>query len=113
VSTARSKFTDFGYGRTFQAWFLDHSNPPDGHYSLNPTIKKVWSGYEQNVCLIADKETIDSVLADTSDDLDHTASIKVLARRFDEEDMRKWVSLWSEVLGVSHGTTLLQCILLT
>ncbi|KAF2472980.1 uncharacterized protein BDR25DRAFT_341746 [Lindgomyces ingoldianus] len=74
----------------FKNWFLDHSDPPDGHYSLIPTIKKVWSGYEENVCLVADKETIDSVLADTSHNLDEIAFIKLLDRHFDEQDMRKW-----------------------
>jgi hypothetical protein len=42
------------------------------------------------VCLVVDKETIDSVLASSSSQLDKTSSIKVLQREFDEADMRKW-----------------------
>ena len=76
--------------RAFKNWFIDHSDPPDGYHSMLPTIKTVWSGYETLVCLLADKESIDSVLADTSDTLDQSASIKLLDRTFDEEDMRQW-----------------------
>lgn len=76
--------------RAFQSWFLERSDPPDGYNSVIPTIKKVWSGYESLVCLVADKETIDSVLADSSDTLDETASLTLLEREFDEEDMRRW-----------------------
>jgi hypothetical protein len=83
------QFANLRQLRVCRTWFLEHSDPPDGHHSVIPTIKKVWSGYENIVCLVADKETIDSVLADTSDDLDETASIKLLDRRFDEQDMRK------------------------
>ena len=76
--------------RAFQAWFLDHSDPPDGHYSIIPTVQDVWLGYETLVCLVADKEAIDSVLNNPLDAIDSHASIKVLERGFDIEDMREW-----------------------
>ncbi|ORY12425.1 hypothetical protein BCR34DRAFT_613993 [Clohesyomyces aquaticus] len=72
----------------FKEWFLEHSDPPDGINAMIPVIKEVWSGYQELVCLVADKETIDSVLADTSKNVDERASIKVLDRRFDEQEMR-------------------------
>lgn len=69
---------------------MEHSDPPDDHYSVIPTIKKVWSGYETLVCLVADKESIDSVLASPPDSLDHHASFKILEREFDVDNMREW-----------------------
>jgi hypothetical protein len=76
--------------RAFQTWFLEHSDPPDGHYSVIPTVQEVWSGYETLVCLVADKESIDSVLSSPPDALDEHASIKVLERELDIENMREW-----------------------
>ncbi|KAJ4985248.1 hypothetical protein SVAN01_09290 [Stagonosporopsis vannaccii] len=74
----------------FQKWFLEHSDPPDGHYTIVPTIQEAWSGYETLVCLLADKETIGSVLSSSPDSLDQYASIKLLEREFDVEHMREW-----------------------
>lgn len=42
------------------------------------------------MCLLADKESIDSVLSSRSDSLDKHASIKILEREFDVEHMREW-----------------------
>jgi len=66
-----------------------------------PIIQKVWSGYQDIVCLLADKHTIDSVLADTSDTSDETASIKMLERDFDEQNMQRWAP---KLIGRYTGT---------
>ena len=42
------------------------------------------------MCLLADKESIDSVLSSRSDSLDKYDSIKIVERGFDVEHMREW-----------------------
>jgi hypothetical protein len=62
----------------FRKWFFNHSIPPEGHYSVIPTIKNVWWGYETLAVIVADKDTVKPGLASISNRLDRFATINLL-----------------------------------